>query len=79
MGLDVRLPIGLMFTIIGVLLVGYGLVTGGDATLYARSLSININLWWGAVMLFFGIVMFAMGRRGSAAHRCRSDRGRHAY
>src|SRR5947208_7432170 len=36
MGLDIRLPIGLMFTILGLLLAGYGLV--GDKEIYARSL-----------------------------------------
>ena len=67
MGLDVRLPIGLMFIIIGALLAGYGLITSNDSELYARSLSINVNLWWGAAMLLFGVVMFLLGRRGAAA------------
>ena len=44
MGLDIRLPIGLMFSLIGALLVITGLVNGADA----RSLNININLWWGS-------------------------------
>lgn len=62
MGLDIRLPIGLMFTILGLLLAGYGLV--GDKEIYARALGMNINLWWGLVMLIFGLVMLFMGRRG---------------
>jgi hypothetical protein len=53
MGLDIRWPIGLMFTLIGVLLVITGAVTGADA----RSLNININLWWGIVLLVFGVLM----------------------
>ena len=61
MGLDIRMPIGLMFTLLGVVLVGYGLI--GDKTVYQRSLGININLWWGLVMLAFGLVMLAFGRR----------------
>jgi len=61
MGLDIRLPIGLMFTILGLLLTGYGLV--GDKEIYARALGININLWWGIVMLVFGLVMLFLGRR----------------
>ena len=67
MGLDVRLPIGLMFIIIGVLLAAYGLLTSGDNELYARSLSYNINLWWGSVMLVFGTIMLVFGRRGASA------------
>jgi membrane protein implicated in regulation of membrane protease activity len=67
MGIDIRLPIGLMFAIFGLLLAGYGLLTGGD-TMYARhSLGININLWWGLVMLAFGVVMLLLGRRGTSA------------
>lgn len=69
MGLDVRLPIGAMFATIGVLLAVYGLLTGGDRALYERSLFVNINLWWGMVMLIFGSVMLFLGRRSlSAGH-----------
>lgn len=58
-GLDVRLPIGGLFTVLGLLLMGYGLATAGDASHYARSLSVNINLWWGLVMLVFGLTLLA--------------------
>jgi hypothetical protein len=58
-GLDVRLPIGGLFTALGLLLTGYGLATAGDASHYARSLSVNINLWWGLVMLVFGVTLLA--------------------
>jgi hypothetical protein len=58
-GLDVRLPIGGLFTALGLLLGGYGLATAGDASHYARSLSVNINLWWGLVMLVFGVTLLA--------------------
>jgi hypothetical protein len=64
MGLDIRIPIGLMFTIIGALLVLYGLVS--DPSLYGRSLGINVNLYWGAVLTAFGLSMLALGRRASA-------------
>jgi hypothetical protein len=67
MGLDIRLPIGGMFIIIGLLLAVYGLVTANDAQLYTRSLFVNINLWWGMAMLIFGLLMFFFGRRGAAA------------
>lgn len=65
MGLDIRLPIGLMFAIIGLILIAYGLFTGGDSEMYARSLAININLWWGIVMLAFGTLMLILGLRGA--------------
>jgi hypothetical protein len=56
MGLDIRTPIGLMFTIFGVLL--------GGSDMYQRSLGYNINLEWGAVLLVFGVVMLWLGRKG---------------
>ena len=65
MGLDIRWPIGLMFTLIGVLLTGTGLVTGGNAEMYKRSLGININLVWGLVLLVFGVFMLIMAWRAS--------------
>jgi hypothetical protein len=57
MGLDLRLPIGLYFTILGVMLGVYGLITGGNAEMYKRSLNMNINLTWGGVLLLFGLAM----------------------
>jgi hypothetical protein len=63
MRLDVRFPIGGMFTIIGAVLVVYGLVS--PAALYERSLGINVNLWWGLALLLFGLVMFAFAARAS--------------
>lgn len=68
-GLDVRLPIGGLFTVLGLILAGYGLATTGDAAHYERSFSVNVNLWWGLVMLVFGIVLLlgaGLGRRRAA-------------
>lgn len=65
-GLDIRLPIGGLFTALGLLLGGYGLATAGDTAHYARSVSVNINLWWGLVMLAFGLLLLlaaSLGRR----------------
>ncbi len=67
MGLDIRLPIGLMFAIFGLLLLGFGVFS--SEALYDRSLGVNINLWWGAVMVAFGVVMLVLGRRGSRQAR----------
>ena len=62
MGLDIKVPIGLMFTILGLLLTIFGLATAGNAEMYQRSLDININLWTGAAMLVVGIVMLATSK-----------------
>ena len=64
MGLDIRWPIGLMFSIVGVLMVGFGLATGSDTELYRRSLDINVNVRWGLVLLVFGAWMLFMAWRG---------------
>jgi hypothetical protein len=61
MGLDIRIPIGLMFAILGVLLSGYGVIS--DGAIYAKSLGMNVNLGWGVVLLAFGIVMLVLSRR----------------
>ena len=63
MGLDIRLPIGLMFAVMGVLLMGFGYFS--DPAIYQRSLSINVNLLWGFVLLVFGSAFLFLGRRGS--------------
>jgi hypothetical protein len=57
MGIDIKLPIGLMFSILGILLTLYGLFTASDQEMYNRSLGININLWSGLGMLVFGGIM----------------------
>ena len=62
MGLDIKIPIGLMFAIIGLLLAIFGLVTNGDVELYERSLDINVNLWTGLSMLVIGVLMLATSK-----------------
>jgi hypothetical protein len=63
MKLDIRLPLGFLFLVFGLLLGSFGIF--GTKTIYEeRSLGINVNLWWGIVMLVFGLVMVLMGRRG---------------
>lgn len=63
MNLDLRIPMGLMFSIIGVILTGFGAATYHNTALYERSLGVDANLWWGIVLLIFGQIMFHMGRR----------------
>jgi hypothetical protein len=62
MGLDIKVPIGLMFSILGLLLTVFGLATAGNAEMYHRSLDININLWTGLAMLVLGIALLATSR-----------------
>jgi multisubunit Na+/H+ antiporter MnhG subunit len=61
MSLDLRVPMGLMFTIVGCILSIYGVITRGS-TIYERSAGMDINLIWGLVMLVFGVCMLMMGR-----------------
>ena len=67
MGLDIRWPIGLMFTLIGAMLVIFGLATGSNPDTYRPSLGININLYWGVLLLVFGGWMLTMAIRASRA------------
>ncbi|MGB7768498.1 MAG: hypothetical protein WBN22_06540 [Verrucomicrobiia bacterium] len=60
MGLDIRWPIGLMFTLIGALLIIQGLMAGPSA----KALDLNINLIWGVVLLIFGVLMLLGAARG---------------
>ena len=61
MGIDVRLPIGAMFSFVGLLLTVYG----AARPLASQSVGVNINLTWGVVLLVFGILMILLGRRRS--------------
>ena len=62
MGIDIRLPIGLVFAVIGILMIAFG--AASDSAIYQRSLGINVNLYWGLVLLAFGVIMALLGRRG---------------
>ena len=68
MGLDIRWPIGLMFSLVGLLLTIFGFATKGNAEMYQRSLDINVNLVWGVVLLIFGgfMLVMAMRKKGDA-------------
>ena len=62
MGIDIRLPLGILFSLLGLILVIYGVAA--DSSLYQKSLGININLDWGIALVAFGVVMLLLGRRG---------------
>lgn len=65
-GLDIRAPIGGLFSLLGLMLAGYGLVAGSRTTSDVAPVT-NVNLWWGIVMLLFGIIMLLMSRRAMAS------------
>jgi uncharacterized membrane protein YoaK (UPF0700 family) len=62
MGLDIRIPLGLIFLITGGIISAYGFFTRHSA-IYEKSMGINVNLIWGAIMFAFGLIMFLIGRR----------------
>jgi hypothetical protein len=59
MGLDIRLPLGLLFVVTGGLMTVYGLFTHGSA-IYEKSLGIDINLVWGIVLSLFGAAILLL-------------------
>jgi uncharacterized membrane protein len=60
---DIRIPIGLMFTIIGILISVFGLATMSNIEMYHKSLDINVNLIMGVLMFLFGVIMLFFARR----------------
>ena len=60
---DIRIPIGLMFAILGVIITVYGVITGSGNEMYQKSLGININLIMGILMLIFGVIMLWFSRK----------------
>ncbi len=66
-GLDLRYPIGGLFAALGVMLAVYGGATASNTAMYAKSGGLNINLWWGVVLLVTGLVFLMLARNGSRA------------
>jgi hypothetical protein len=62
MNFDLRLPLGVLFLIFGLILAGYGMLSGPE--IYQRSLGVNVNLWWGLFLLLFGGVMLSLALFG---------------
>jgi len=63
MNFDLRLPIGIMFSVFGLILTIFGAVS--DKKIYEEhSLGININLIWGIVLLVFGLFMLFLALKG---------------
>ena len=64
MSFDIRLPIGLLFLIIGGLLTLQGL-TSGPEIYRLHSMGMNVNLLWGVALIVFslGILALSLWRR----------------
>lgn len=63
---DARISMGMLFTLIGTILTAFGVATRSNTAAYAKSFGIDANLWWGLVLLAFGVVVMMLGRRGQA-------------
>ncbi len=76
MSFDLRLPIGLLFVVFGVILAIDGLIA------HRLVLDVNVNLWWGLVMVVFGAAMLYLGSRAKHAPppaQAPDDRPRRAH
>lgn len=76
MGLDIRLPIGIFFTALGVLLASFG--AWSPPNIYMQSLGINVNLVWGIVLLGFGVAMMVAAMFSRKKYRQRAQAKREA-
>ena len=69
MNFDIRIAIGLLFGLLGLILAGYGLCTMSDAAIYAKSLHRNFNLIWGIVLIAFSSVMLILARKSFSSKK----------
>jgi len=61
MNFDLRLPLGILFSLYGLILLATGLTS--SQAMINQSLGINMNLWWGVFQLLFGAIMLALALR----------------
>ena len=54
MRMDVKLPLGMIFSIMGLILICSGVFYKNEIV---AKLGFNLNLWWGALVFFFGFLM----------------------
>jgi hypothetical protein len=66
MKVDLRYPLGLLFTAFGVLLVGYGLFA---PSVRALMVAVNVNLYAGLAMLIFGVLMLGLAKRAESREK----------
>lgn len=67
-GIDLRVPIGLMFLIVGAIITVYGVMTNGNEMYTTHSVGININLIWGIVLILFSVTMLGLAWGASKKH-----------
>lgn len=67
MNFDLRLPIGILFSLFGLILTVFGWFTRNDSEMYVKSLGKNINIEWGIVLLVFGAFMLFLAKRSKKA------------
>jgi len=58
--LDLRLPIGWLFIILGSLVAAWGILKPTETS--CGAISLNLNLSWGLIMLLFGLGMTFLAR-----------------
>jgi len=72
MSMDIRFPIGFMFTLTGLIITVWGLISGPE--IYQKSLNVNINLWTGLAMLVFGLIFLLMSFAAQAKNKKMQDK-----
>jgi hypothetical protein len=60
--LDLRVPTGVFFTLLGLILVAMGICAPNH---HAALTETNVNLYCGLAMLVFGVFMLALSRRAA--------------
>jgi hypothetical protein len=59
--MDLRLPTGFFFTLVGLVLTGVGAIS----PTHARLTDVNVNLYSGLAMLIFGGILLWLSRRAN--------------
>ena len=72
MSMDIRFPIGFMFTLNGLIITVWGLVSSPE--IYKKSLNVNINLWTGLAMLIFGLAFLVMSLAAQAKNKKQQEK-----
>lgn len=67
MRLDIRVPLGMLFALLGAILTLSGLLS--DPSVYERSLGYNVNLGWGLILVAFAGICLHLTRRARVAAR----------
>ncbi len=70
--MDLRLPIGIFFVLVGIIMTAYGVVSPHDIPNITQQ--VNINLYWGIVLFLFGAPMTIFGWRAEAKARMNKDK-----